>query len=86
MREAELFGENLTLRRTITTRYGENRICIEDEITNEGFRREPMMLLYHMNVGYPLLCEDSSGSPLRPGITLWDWNRRIPVSMAGRII
>lgn len=59
MREAELFGENLTLRRTITTRYGENRICIEDEITNEGFRREPMMLLYHMNVGYPLLCEDS---------------------------
>ncbi len=59
MREAELFGENLTLRRTITTRYGENRISIEDEITNEGFRREPMMLLYHMNVGYPLLCEDS---------------------------
>lgn len=59
MREAELFGENLTLRRTVTTCYGENRIYIEDEITNEGFRREPMMLLYHINVGYPLLCEDS---------------------------
>lgn len=59
MREAELFGENLVLRRKITTRYGQNRICIEDEITNEGFRTEPMMLLYHMNVGYPLLCEDS---------------------------
>lgn len=59
MREAELFGENLVLRRQITTCYGENRISIEDEITNEGFRREPMMLLYHINVGYPLLCEDS---------------------------
>ncbi len=59
MREAELFGENLTLHRTITTCYGENRICIEDEITNEGFREEPMMLLYHINAGYPLLCEDS---------------------------
>ena len=59
MREAELFGENLSLRRTITTCYGKNRICIEDEITNEGFGREPMMLLYHINVGYPLLCEDS---------------------------
>lgn len=59
MREAELFGENLALRREIRTCYGENRICIEDEITNEGFRREPMMLLYHINVGYPLLCEDS---------------------------
>ena len=59
MREAELFGENLVLRRKITTAYGQNRICIEDEITNEGFRPEPMMLLYHMNVGYPFLCEDS---------------------------
>lgn len=59
MREAELFGENLVLRRRITTRYGQNRICIEDEISNEGFRTEPMMLLYHINAGYPLLCEDS---------------------------
>lgn len=59
MREAELFGENLVLRRKITTRYGDNRICIEDEIANEGFLAEPMMLLYHMNIGYPLLCETS---------------------------
>lgn len=59
MREAELFGENLVLRRKITTQYGENKICIEDEIINEGFCKEPMMLLYHINVGYPFLCEDS---------------------------
>ncbi len=59
MREAELFGENLVLQRKITTKYGENKICIEDEITNESFRTEPMMLLYHINIGYPLLCEDS---------------------------
>lgn len=57
MREAELFGENLVLRRKITTEYGKNKIYIEDTITNEGFRAEPMMLLYHMNVGYPLLSE-----------------------------
>ena len=30
MREAELFGENLVLRRRVTTRYGENKIYIED--------------------------------------------------------
>lgn len=47
------------LRRRITTRYGENKICIEDRIVNEGFREEPMMLLYHMNFGYPLLCADA---------------------------
>lgn len=59
MREGELFGENLVLRRNISTVYGENRIYIEDRISNEGFRPEPMMLLYHMNVGYPFLCERS---------------------------
>ena len=59
MREGELFGENLVLRRTISTVYGKNRIYIEDRISNEGFRPEPMMLLYHMNVGYPFLSEKS---------------------------
>ncbi|XCP84136.1 aldose 1-epimerase family protein [Roseburia hominis] len=59
MREAELFGENLVFRRRIETQYGKNQIHIVDEVTNEGFRAEPMMLLYHMNVGYPLLCEKS---------------------------
>ncbi len=59
LREAELFGENLVLRRKITTVYGEHRICIEDRISNEGFRTEPMMMLYHINVGYPFLSEKS---------------------------
>lgn len=59
MREAELFGENLVLRRTIETSYGEKSILIRDEIENESFRAEPMMLLYHFNVGYPLLGEHS---------------------------
>lgn len=59
MREAELFGENLVLRRTIETTYGSRSILVRDEIENEGFRPEPMMLLYHVNVGYPLLSEAS---------------------------
>lgn len=59
MREAELFGENLLLRRKITTRFGENSIYIEDQIINEGFRTEPMMLLYHINAGYPFLSEEA---------------------------
>lgn len=58
MREAELFGENMTLRRRIETTYGVPEIIIKDCITNEGFREEPMMLLYHFNVGYPFLNED----------------------------
>lgn len=57
MREAELFGENLLLKRTITTVYPGKQIVIEDNIENQGFREEPAMLLYHFNVGYPLLSE-----------------------------
>ncbi len=57
MREAELFGENLVLRRTITSRYGESEIRLVDEVCNEGFRAEPMMLMYHCNMGFPFLRE-----------------------------
>ena len=55
MREAELFGENLTLRRTISTQYGTRCIEIQDELENQGFRPEPAMLLYHFNFGFPLV-------------------------------
>lgn len=57
IREAELFGENLVLRRRVETRYGEASVTITDEIENQSFRPEPMMLLYHINFGYPLLDE-----------------------------
>lgn len=57
MREGELFGENLVLRRTIETVYGSKTVTLTDEIENQGFRDEPMMLLYHINIGYPLLDE-----------------------------
>jgi hypothetical protein len=59
MREAELFGENLTLRRTLETKFGEKRFVIRDEIENQSFRSEPMLLLYHFNFGYPFLTPQS---------------------------
>lgn len=55
MREAELFGENLVLRRTVTSRYGESEIRMVDRVRNEGFREEPVMLMYHCNMGFPFL-------------------------------
>lgn len=59
MREAELFGENMVLRRSIETRLGEKSFTVTDEITNEAYRREPLMLLYHINMGYPFLDENT---------------------------
>ena len=59
MREAALFGENLVLRRSITSVYGEKSLTITDEFENEAFREEPLMLLYHINFGYPLMNQDT---------------------------
>lgn len=59
MREARLFGENLVLSRKIICKYGENKITIQNTVENLGFRKEALMLLFHFNMGYPLLDEDS---------------------------
>jgi hypothetical protein len=59
MREVRFFGENVVLRRRISTWMGQSRLIVEDAITNEGFDSTPHMLLYHCNLGYPVLSEDS---------------------------
>lgn len=61
MREGALFGTNLVLRRTITTKLGDTTIAIRDEIENESATPEvPLMLMYHCNVGFPVLAPDST--------------------------
>ena len=67
IRESSVFGPNLVLRRRIMARVGESRIRIEDHIENEGFEPEPLMVLYHINLGWPLLAETSRlAGPGRP--------------------
>jgi hypothetical protein len=84
IRQAALFAENLVLRRIISTSLGSNRIRIDDVVTNEGFERSPHMLLYHFNLGFPLVSESTclhltSDETLArdevalPGLP--DWNR-----------
>jgi len=57
MRDAVVFGENLTLTRRISASLGESRFEIRDTVANEGYRRTPHQLLYHVNFGFPLLAE-----------------------------
>lgn len=59
MRETSVFGENLTLMRTISTKLGEKRFWIHDVLTNEGFKTTPFMLLYHCNIGWPVVDKGS---------------------------
>ncbi|MEF9941908.1 MAG: aldose 1-epimerase family protein [Lachnospiraceae bacterium] len=57
IRDAKIFNQKLILTRTITVCKTENKMFLHDSVKNEGSRIEPIMLLYHMNMGYPLLDE-----------------------------
>lgn len=59
IRETRVFGENLILGRRITCKYGENKITLKNSVENCGFKKEALMLLFHFNLGYPLLDEDT---------------------------
>ncbi len=55
--DTELFGHNITMRRTITTDILSDELNITDELINRGTKTENYALLYHVNVGYPMLDE-----------------------------
>ena len=83
VRETALFGVQLRLSRTFKLSLADARIELHDEVTNLGDVPAPLMLLYHMNVGFPLV---SSGTELhtphhtiyardanaRPGLPRWN--------------
>jgi hypothetical protein len=82
-RQAALFAENLVLRRCISTKLGSNCIHLEDTITNQGFDPNSHMLLYHFNLGFPLVSENTRlhlkteqtlarDEPAQRGLSEWD--------------
>ncbi|MCK5811620.1 MAG: aldose 1-epimerase family protein [Clostridiales bacterium] len=50
-----LFGYNLVLHRQIEIPLFGNEIIITDKVENQGFSDESIMLLYHVNFGWPML-------------------------------
>lgn len=68
MREARMFGENLRLTRKITVPLGGASLSITDRVENVGWKTVPLMLLYHLNFGWPLISENTEVivSSLRP--------------------
>lgn len=57
--DTALFGKNLVLRRKIHSVIGSESVCIEDSLINKGYASEDYCLLYHINVGYPMLDDGS---------------------------
>ena len=56
---SRVFGENLVTSRTITTRLGWPGVEVVDRTENVGGRTSPLMQLYHMNFGWPLIGENT---------------------------
>lgn len=59
VREAIVFGENVELTRRILAVAGEPSVHIHDEVTNLGHDSVPHMILYHINLGWPVVSPDS---------------------------
>jgi hypothetical protein len=66
--QAAVFGENLTLRRRVEASVGESSFRIHDEVENTGHTRSTHMLLYHCNVGFPIVDEGAQLLVPGPGI------------------
>lgn len=58
-RDETIFGRKMVLERKIAVSTKENVFTITDKITNNADTTAPFEILYHMNMGYPLLDEDS---------------------------
>lgn len=59
IKDGELFKHRLTFNRKYIISKKENKIKIVDTVTNEGVNPEAIIILYHMNMGYPLLDENA---------------------------
>ena len=57
--QSTMFGPHLELKRIISATLGSPEIRVRDEVTNLGNVPSPHMLLYHINIGWPLMDEDT---------------------------
>jgi galactose mutarotase-like enzyme len=59
VRQAAVLGQNLALHRRIELPLGRPVIRVRDVVTNEGATPAPHMVLYHCNLGWPLVDADT---------------------------
>jgi len=55
VRQAVMFGENISLHRRVGMWLGGSRFWIEDTVENHSFEPVPHMFLQHFNLGFPLV-------------------------------
>lgn len=55
--DSSVFGRKLTMHRKLEFSTMENLLTITDTVENHGDVTNPLMIVYHMNIGYPMLSE-----------------------------
>lgn len=60
VRDCVIFGTKLCMKREYRFSYIENIFTVSDTVTNEADKALPYMIMYHCNMGYPLLDENST--------------------------
>ncbi len=59
VRDAAIFAHQLILEREYIVSLEKNEVCLKDKVKNIGSGDSPVQILYHCNMGYPLLDESS---------------------------
>lgn len=72
VRQAAPFAEQLVLTRRVEVEVGGRTVRIVDRVRNDGFAPTPLAVLYHVNVGWPVLSPDArirstTGAPTATG-------------------
>jgi len=53
--EAEIFATDMLLKRDFVLETESDKLRICDVVTNQSYEKQPVMLIYHINFGYPML-------------------------------
>jgi hypothetical protein len=72
VRETTVYGVDLVLHRTLRFQVGEPVIELHDVVENRGFAPAPVFILYHINLGHPVV--DSSSTLVAPKGEVAGWD------------
>ncbi len=59
IRQAAMYAENLLLERRIEAEVGTDTVTFYDRVSNLGFYQTPHAMLYHVNLGWPVVDEQT---------------------------
>lgn len=72
VRETSVYGVDLVLHRRLTFRVGSPTIEVDDRVENRGYGSAPLYLLYHVNLGHPVVAPTSR--LISPAVRVEGWD------------